>query len=377
MKSLQTITTITAALISVILCANSGANDAVPAWKTDSSLSQISLRGPFLKLLKERRNAPEKDAISPGQLSIGSVVLPVQVKVRGHSAWMDGECDFPKLTIIFDMKTTVGTPFAGLKKLKLGTHCGDITDPAKWFSEKHRVKNPVAVWREAYLYDLLRKLGIRTLTSRPTTVTYEDTGATSKSVRPAFFLDDEDEFAKRFGSKVLEFADMSEGGVKIGKGDLFSDALTLNVGGAQIAILGEIAIGNPDFLLKQTPDDDTTDGTAPLSNMYVMQALAGSAKFAVPYDFDVASAVTAHTGSETLGLTPPPGLDKYTFQIRTKIAAFKKIAPPAAYANAVNLMLARRTSVLTDIASAPIDADGKKLLQDQIAIFFQELAGTK
>jgi hypothetical protein len=349
-------------LLSSLLVVSSGAADVVPAWKLDSSLSQIRLRGPFVKLLKDKRQSPDKDAVSPGELGFGTTTIPIQIKLRGHTAWMPGECDFPKLTLLFDPKTTAGTPFAGLKKLKLGTHCGDVQSPSQWFSEKHRVKNPI---------------GIRTLSTRPTTVAYDDTSPAVKGVRPAFFLDDEDEFAKRYGSKVLEFSQMSEAGVKIGKGDRFSDAQTANVGGAQLALLGEIAIGNPDVLLKQTPDDDTTDGTEPISNMYVLQALSGSAKVAVPYDFDLASVITGHTGSETLGVVPPAGQDKYTFQVRSSLASLKAVAPAAAFKTAANAMLARRTSVLTDIASAPIDADGKKLLQDQIAIFFNELASLK
>jgi len=51
------------------------------------------------------------------------VVLPVEIATRGHFRLRNDVCNFPPIRLIFPKEGLKGTPFAGQKALKLGTHC--------------------------------------------------------------------------------------------------------------------------------------------------------------------------------------------------------------------------------------------------------------
>ncbi len=370
-------------MLTLTAISASFAADPLPAWKVGDAPLHYTLRGPFDTLLKQKQTSPDEKMIAAGELTYPDpknpagkpITIPVRLKARGHTAFMEGECSFPKLTLLFEPLSVVGTPFEGLKKIKIGTHCGTEKNPEKWLSTKSRVKNPVAVAREAYAYEMLEHFEVTSLSAKLVTINYEDTGTHVIFAEPAFLLDDEDEFAKRMGAKILEYSSYSEAGEKVGKGPLFQDALTEGLRAEQVARvqLAEAVLGNFDFLVKFSPEDDSTDGTSALSNLYVLESKEGGAKHLIPYDFDLASVVTGKTGLEILGIPPAPGMTAIEEQIRNRILATQAAAPGDAFRAAVTTLLAKKGKVLTALENAALDEAGKSLYRSHCAFFFQEL----
>src|SRR3954447_3712245 len=92
---------------------------------------EVSLRAPFQEIFQ--KGADDEKFSAAGVLSYRDpatgkeVVLPdVDVSVRGHTSRRGTECPFPKLRIKFrDKESRQESLFAGLRGVRIGTHCGD------------------------------------------------------------------------------------------------------------------------------------------------------------------------------------------------------------------------------------------------------------
>src|SRR5262249_51824996 len=95
----------------------------------------------------------------------------VEISVRGRTSKRETECTFPKLKLRFKPGTADSSIFAGLKGVKIGTHCGEQPDGV--LSERFgRWANEKAPLREAFVYRLLDVLGVRSFKARPGRITY-------------------------------------------------------------------------------------------------------------------------------------------------------------------------------------------------------------
>jgi len=122
----------------------------------------------------------------------GPVSLPVQLATRGHFRLRSTTCDFPPLKVYFDKEKAKKTPFSGNGSLKLVTHCGKSERYEQNLLLEH------AIYRA---YNRLTELSYR---SRLARVTYADTKDPARTLtRYGFFLEDDDDMARRNGGKVL------------------------------------------------------------------------------------------------------------------------------------------------------------------------------
>ena len=93
--------------------------------------------------------------------------MPLKVKPRGKSRRDDAACKFPPLRLNFPKETPSGTPFSGLDKVKLVTHCGRIGEPSSAYATR--------VELELLLYRVFNRISATSLRVQPLEVTYVDT----------------------------------------------------------------------------------------------------------------------------------------------------------------------------------------------------------
>src|SRR5262245_4979898 len=115
------------AAIPIVLAGRTVVPSPPTLFSTDTPLA-FEIKAPFTDLITAGREA--EDYSVAGTLSFGSdnsrKTPPdnVKVAIRGHTSRRESECTFPKLKLRFNV-TPVKGPFAGIRSIKLGTHCGD------------------------------------------------------------------------------------------------------------------------------------------------------------------------------------------------------------------------------------------------------------
>ncbi len=122
----------------------------------------------------------------------GPVTLPVQLGTRGHFRLRSSTCEFPPIRVFFDKEGVKKTLFGGDASLKLVTHCNKAARYEQNLLLEH------GIYRA---YNRLAELSHR---SRLARVTYADTKDPSRTItRYGFFLEDDDDMARRNGGKLL------------------------------------------------------------------------------------------------------------------------------------------------------------------------------
>src|SRR5438067_11741405 len=127
---------------------------------------EFTLEAPFEQLFAQARQQPEFSVV--GSLKYGpadhqAVIDGIQISTRGNTSLQETECEYPKLKLRFgDTSRLVGSPFAGISGVKIGTHCGERADD-DFTAGFGRLANEKAVQREAFVYRLLNALEIPTL----------------------------------------------------------------------------------------------------------------------------------------------------------------------------------------------------------------------
>jgi hypothetical protein len=211
--------------------------------------------------------------------------------LRGHTSIRENECAFPKLKIEFPPEAGTGgadgTLFAGLKSIKLGTHCGESTDDS--VTPKYgRLPNEQAPLRETAVYRLLDALGVPTLKARAARVSYKYTDAQpgrtpdqqQPIVRNAMLLESDSAALKRLGATgELTEAQFTNARERFTPEDTAALAFA------------EAMIGNFDWCLRMFKGDAyRCDARHPLWNITAALGADGRAR-PVMYDFDVSGMV--------------------------------------------------------------------------------------
>jgi hypothetical protein len=198
--------------------------------------------------------APTRDG-SVSFSDAGGKKLVIPVKVKTHGRWRLTHCEFPPLSITFPGDGSPGTPFEGLRKVRLTSYCKD--HPAY---EQY-------ILQELQLYRVYQLLTPFSHTPRAVQVEYVDarTGR-ARTTRYAFFLDDRDAVAERLQSALLK-----------AKGATASDLQPYH---RTLMGVFEYMIGNTDFLISE------------LHNAFLIGTPQGET-IPVPYDFDYSGAVNA------------------------------------------------------------------------------------
>jgi hypothetical protein len=183
------------------------------------------------------------------------VAIPIEIAPRGHFRLRSDVCNFPPIRLIFSDSGKKGTPFAGQKSLKLGTHCNQ--------KDKEYAEIPV---REYAAYETLNMLTDVSFKARLAKVTYVPVGDEKDQVtKYGLLIEDESDMAKRNGGRVFT-----------ARGGTFSDMEP-----QQMATLGVFAyyLGNTDWSMYS------------LHNIRLL--LMGDKYVPVPYDFDWSGVVFA------------------------------------------------------------------------------------
>jgi hypothetical protein len=183
--------------------------------------------------------------------------IPVRLRTRGHFRLLARNCRFVPLRIDFPDSGLKGTPFAGQRGIKLGTHCQNNDDRYDAYTR-----------REYLAYALFTTVTERSFRARLAQATYVDS-ASGKEVakRQALFIESENDVGRRLGANVREL-----------RGALFDD---LDPQQLMNVSFFEYAIGNTDFSIHS------------LHNIRIAAAATG-VMYPLAYDFDFSGLVDAH-----------------------------------------------------------------------------------
>lgn len=294
----------------------------------------FTLRADFRQVFRVRDtvNVPRTPAtIRFTDADGGERSIAVEIAPRGHFRIQARNCAFPPLRVQFPKGGLKGTPFAGQKVLKLGTHCR---------TDREYEQYPM---REYLIYRAYNLLGPRSFRARLARATYVDVRDSLKpTVRWALWVESEDELGRRNEAKVREL-----------RGAKFSD-----VDSAQMATVAlfEYLIGNTDWSLYA------------LHNIRLMQATGGTI-FPVAYDFDFSGLAS------TRYATPDPRLPIKRVQdrlYRGPCLAPEQLAPSVA------AFQARRVEMLALYDSLPaLDRDYVSWAKGYLKDFFGTIGDPK
>jgi hypothetical protein len=291
----------------------------------------------------------------------------VRISVRGNSSKYLNECTFPKLKLRLAADgRNAPPPFAGLKSVKIGTHCGERPD-GDLSPELGRWANDKAPHREALVYRLLDVMGLRTLTARPARIEYVYTdpqdGRTPDQHRPiarnALFLEDDDDASERLAG---------DGTVKgfIDGRSHFTSADVLNLA------FGEAMIGNFDWCLKFAPEDPhRCDDDEVLYNVLAFRGREQAA-FPVMYDFDLAGMVTGRHRWFDSRFDKGFVASRSAVEIEaiSQVQRMRGLFSRAELDEARVRFISRKSAVYQTLKMANVDAQGRDIIRSYLDAFF-------
>jgi hypothetical protein len=219
---------------------------------------EITLTADFKATFKSRdtlKVKTEKATLTIKDSSGAPVEIPIEIAPRGHFRLRSDVCNFPPIRLIFPDKGMKGTPFAGQKSLKLGTHCNQ--------RDKEYAEIPV---REYAAYETLNMMTDWSYKARLAKVTYVQVGdEKDAATKYGLLIEDESDMAKRNGGRIFTV-----------RGGTFAD-----MDPQQTATISVFAyyLGNTDWSLYS------------LHNIRLV--LTGDRYVPVPYDFDWSGVVYA------------------------------------------------------------------------------------
>lgn len=161
----------------------------------DRTPLEITIRAPFPELFKDRDTLEAKPVAGVLEFKDerrGAVSVPLTLETRGHFRLRRTTCAFAPLKVRFDKEQAKGTVFASQGSIKLVTHCQN--------GDRHQQNLLIeeGVYR---MYNVLTPLSHRTRLAR---IRYVQTPDTTKVVtRYGFFIEDDEEMAKRNNGRLL------------------------------------------------------------------------------------------------------------------------------------------------------------------------------
>jgi hypothetical protein len=238
----------------------SGAFAENPLFHSDEPLTLV-LEFPLRGLLRQA----EKTTSVPGVLrytdSDGTeVVLDIEVSKRGNSRLE--HCRYPPLKINLKKKQVESTLFAGQNNLKLVTLCRSTASYRRYLREEYIVYK---------IYNLLSEYSFR---ARMLEVSYHEPGALQpKETHPAFFIESDDEMAKRLQMKTLD-----TNVVNISQ---------LDPTQLSILTLFQFLIGNTDWSVRKAPGNEDCCHNGKV----IAPPDSRNGWVVLPYDFDQAGII--------------------------------------------------------------------------------------
>ena len=231
-----------------------------PLFQDDAPLT-LRLEGDFKGLLRDRG---EKRVEHPALLRFSTETDSGSVKVdlRTRGIFRLKNCTFPPLRIDLPTGKVKSTVFDRQDKLKLVTHCR-----SDHLYERNLLK-------EYALYRVFNAVTDTSFRVRLAHITYIDTTRSDTTVRYAFLIESEREFARRLGADIVP---------QLHVHDMVTDASYMT-----LVALFQYLVGNTDWSVWGQ------------HNITVFSDTASHQLVAVPYDFDFSGVVNAPYAS-----TPP------------------------------------------------------------------------
>lgn len=291
----------------------------------------LTLIAPLQTLFKNRDTIDKKPEsgilVVPGEAGVLDSVA-VTLETRGHFRLKSTTCRFPPIKVIFDKSLMKETPFKGQGSLKLSTHC----QPRDRYEQNVLLEE--AVYR---IYNLLTPLSHRTRLARIRYVPTEDT--TKAETRYAFFIEDDDEMAKRNHGVILKVPGYALSDMDPQQLDLVTVFLYM--------------VGNHDWSIYA------------LHNMRIVQVQGYVFGYPVAYDFDFTGLVNAPYAG------PPPQLPIKSLRQRLYRGICRDIEE---LVPTVQRITAARDSILAIIAGQPDIEEGRvKDASNFLEDFFDDL----
>lgn len=298
---------------------------------------RLALRADIAALPRARA---EPEPSVPGELVVLGPVpetLAVRVAGRGKTRRSRDTCSFPPLRLTFATPPPPGSAFAGQRSLKLTTHC----------QASPRYPRHVLLEQAAYrLYNRLTPLSFRT---RLAVIDYAGADGRPIASRPAFFIEDADDMARRNGLREIE---------QVGR----FPASALDPPGAARFALFQDMIGNLDWAMNAGPE-----GTKCCHNSRPVGPRGATAGLVpVPFDFDYSGLVGAPYA------VPPEQVKVASVRVR-RYRGFCR--HNEALASEAARMLARRDELLAVVRTQPLlEEDDREEALRYLAAFFERVA---
>ena len=246
----------------IIALAAAAAAPATPLFANHAPLA-LTITGPLATIA---RSAEESTAPHGGTLSIaGSAqALPVRLSARGITRRKSLTCSFPPLRVEFNQPPPQASLFAGQRRLKLVTHCQSSESFQQYLLLEY----------SAYrLFNLVDPTSFR---ARLAQIDYVESGGGRTFTRLGFFIEDQDDVARRSG-----LAD-ARVGVRIRPVDIDPKQA------ARVALF-EYMIGNLDWSMHAGPPGDEC-----CHNVRLLAGAGGRPPYVpLAYDFDYSGLVNA------------------------------------------------------------------------------------
>jgi len=289
----------------------------------------------------------------------------VEISERGHTSRQTTECEFPKLKVDLSDVDRGGTPFEGLKTLKLGTHCGNRTDDE--LTPKYgRLANERAPLREAMVYRMLQAAGIPTLRARPARVTYVDPDVPDQQplTRFALLLEDDDEAKARLG-----------GSGQIGEEDFGSAREAFNPSDTARLAFAQAMIGNFDWCLRMFQGDIyRCDERHPLWNVLAIQR-KDARSLPLPYDFDLSGPVVGRHVWFRQVFSPdfvqPPS--SVSVEVLAQVQRTRSLFERPLLDETRAYFRAARSKIEEAIAHSSADPRGQELAREYLGAFYDSI----
>jgi hypothetical protein len=221
---------------------------------------QFTLTADFHALKGDRRgDTPERPATLVMEGDDGQEVsLDVKLRTRGGFRRAASNCTLPPLRFNFKKKQVEGTVFEGQDKMKVVGSCRPNRDSFEQL-----------VLNEYLAYRAFQEVSPAAFQVRLARITYVDSsGDTDPFTRFAFFIEDDDAMAQRFGARVLDLTGQN----------------TVPPGALDPALAATTAIFQ--YMIGNTDWSDAAGHNTEVLDM-------GGIGIPVPYDFDFSGIVDA------------------------------------------------------------------------------------
>ena len=318
----------------------------------------FTLQAPLDELFRAREDGKVKGVLTVGDNQFDDVT----VAARGHTSIMPGECSFPKLKVTLGHTTDAG-PLAGIRTIKIGTHCGDA--PGDELGTRYgRLKNDRSPIREAFVYRLLDLMRVPTFKARPARASYVFGPVRPPLVRAAMLLEDEDEAKRR-----LDVAEEIQP-------DAFTDADSAFTRDDLARLLfGEAMIGNFDWCLRMNQGDPyRCDDHKGLWNVLALRRADGTV---VPliYDFDLAGMVTGrHTWfPKIFNADFVASSSAAEVEVLSQLQRARSLLSRAELDAARRHFLERKMAALEALRDSGVDPDGAGAIRRYLDAFFNAI----